>query len=174
MYFAEIFRAFQARFPNTIVPVDAATPWHDADDLPLMPLRAFRTLHWARSVRGVDYGASLALPRLGYARRLWGLRTDCLITIEFTAPALLATLQAIEQAHGRERPYRNAPRTLDLDLLLYGEGHIDSPDLTVPHPRMWERAFVLVPLSEVAPALVDPQALLAVAGQGVEQLATSD
>lgn len=102
MYFAEIFRAFQARFPNTIVPVDAATPWHDADDLPLMPLRAFRTLHWARSVRGVDYGASLALPRLGYARRLWGLRTDCLITIEFTAPALLAMAMAwLKQGVGR-------------------------------------------------------------------------
>ncbi len=84
-----------------------------------------------------------------------------------TAPALLAALQAIELAHGRERPYRNAPRTLDLDLLLYGDGRIDSPALVVPHPRMWERAFVLVPLAEVAPILVSAPALQSVAGQGV-------
>ncbi|HEX3141644.1 MAG TPA: 2-amino-4-hydroxy-6-hydroxymethyldihydropteridine diphosphokinase [Rhizobacter sp.] len=64
--------------------------------------------------------------------------------------ALLQQLQAIEAAAGRERPYRNAPRTLDLDLLLYGDTRITSPALTVPHPRMQERAFVLVPLAEVA------------------------
>ncbi|MBX3652798.1 MAG: 2-amino-4-hydroxy-6-hydroxymethyldihydropteridine diphosphokinase, partial [Ramlibacter sp.] len=68
-----------------------------------------------------------------------------------TAPALLAALQALEQAAGRERPYVNAPRTLDLDLLLYGSARIDSPYLTVPHPRMDQRAFVLVPLAEIAP-----------------------
>lgn len=73
-----------------------------------------------------------------------------------TAPALLSALQAIENRHGRERPYRHAPRTLDLDLLLYGSARIDSPSLTVPHPRMWERAFVTVPLAEVAPALAAP------------------
>src|SRR4051812_45361194 len=67
------------------------------------------------------------------------------IQTTLTAPDLLAHLQAIEQRAGRERPYRNAPRTLDLDLLLYGDARIDSPALTVPHPRMTERAFVLVP-----------------------------
>ena len=96
------------------------------------------------------------------------------VATTLTAPDLLAALQAIENAAGRERPYRNAPRTLDLDLLLYGDARIDSPRLTVPHPRMWERAFVLVPLNEVAPALLDAQALQAVAGQGVERLATRD
>jgi len=70
--------------------------------------------------------------------------------------ALLAGLQRIEQAHGRERPHRNAPRTLDLDLLLYGDEQIDDAQLTVPHPRMLQRAFVLKPLSEIAPALVLP------------------
>jgi 2-amino-4-hydroxy-6-hydroxymethyldihydropteridine diphosphokinase len=64
---------------------------------------------------------------------------------------LLAQLQGVENTFGRERPYRNAPRTLDLDLLLYGEERINSPTLTVPHPRMHERAFVLVPLAEIAP-----------------------
>jgi 2-amino-4-hydroxy-6-hydroxymethyldihydropteridine diphosphokinase len=64
---------------------------------------------------------------------------------------LLAALFDIEAAHGRERPYRNAPRTLDLDLLLYGDQVIATPTLTVPHPRMLERAFVLAPLLEIAP-----------------------
>jgi 2-amino-4-hydroxy-6-hydroxymethyldihydropteridine diphosphokinase len=66
---------------------------------------------------------------------------------------LLDLLQAIEQAHGRERPYRNAPRTLDLDLLLYGKLTIETPRLSVPHPRMHQRAFVLRPLQDLAPAL---------------------
>jgi 2-amino-4-hydroxy-6-hydroxymethyldihydropteridine diphosphokinase len=72
------------------------------------------------------------------------------------APDLLAALHAIEQAHGRERPYRNAPRTLDLDILLYGDAVIDTPSLQVPHPRMLARAFVLVPLLEIAPDVVVP------------------
>lgn len=84
---------------------------------------------------------------------------------ELTAPDLLATLQGLEQAAGRARPYRNAPRTLDLDLLLYGSARIDSAALTVPHPRLRERAFVLLPLAEIAPELVDPRDLAAVAGQ---------
>ncbi|MDN4057690.1 2-amino-4-hydroxy-6-hydroxymethyldihydropteridine diphosphokinase [Massilia sp. YIM B02769] len=72
------------------------------------------------------------------------------------AHALLAALMHIEQAHGRERPYRNAPRTLDLDLLMYGDAIIDTPTLVVPHPRMHERAFVLAPLLEIAPDIVIP------------------
>ena len=66
---------------------------------------------------------------------------------------LLDLLQAIEHEHGRERPYRNAPRTLDLDLLLYGAQTIDTPRLSVPHPRMHQRAFVLRPLQDLAPEL---------------------
>jgi len=67
---------------------------------------------------------------------------------------LLDALQAIEQAHGRERPYRHAPRTLDLDLLLYADLALDTPRLRLPHPRLGERAFVLRPLLEIAPELV--------------------
>lgn len=89
------------------------------------------------------------------------------IETRLPAPILLQHLQQIEQAAGRERPYVNAPRTLDLDLLLYGDGRIDSPQLTVPHPRMWQRAFVLLPLAEIAPALVSQDALTAVQGQTV-------
>jgi 2-amino-4-hydroxy-6-hydroxymethyldihydropteridine diphosphokinase len=70
--------------------------------------------------------------------------------------ALLDALQALELAHGRQRPYRNAPRTLDLDVLLWGDERINLPRLCVPHPRLHERAFVLLPLAELAPALCVP------------------
>ena len=92
------------------------------------------------------------------------------------APSLLSCLQQIEQDFGRERPYRNAPRTLDLDVLLYGEDCICSENLTVPHPRMSERAFVLLPLLEIAPDIVISglgpahSFVAAVAGQGIVRL----
>jgi 2-amino-4-hydroxy-6-hydroxymethyldihydropteridine diphosphokinase len=72
------------------------------------------------------------------------------------AEELLTALQRIEQDFGRERSYRNAPRTLDLDLLLYGQKRIASPVLDVPHPRMTERAFVLIPLLQLDPLLSIP------------------
>lgn len=73
-----------------------------------------------------------------------------------TARALLEALLGIERERDRERPYANAPRTLDLDLILYGDARVDEPDLIVPHPRFRERLFVLEPLAEIAPDLVDP------------------
>ncbi len=104
-----------------------------------------------------------------YFNAVVGLRTHL-------APhELLAHLQAIELQHGRERPYRNAPRTLDLDLLLYGDQTLTTPTLTVPHPRLHERAFVLVPLAEIAPDIRVPghaslgQLLQRVAGQRIEK-----
>ena len=69
------------------------------------------------------------------------------------AERLLAELQEIETRHGRQRSFPNAPRTLDLDVLLFGNAEIHTPALTVPHPRMHERAFVLEPLLEIAPHL---------------------
>lgn len=83
---------------------------------------------------------------------------------------LLAHLQRIELACGRERPYRNAPRTLDLDLLLFANACIHSPNLQLPHSRMYERAFVLLPLAEIAPQLVSAAQLTAVATQRIERL----
>ena len=87
-----------------------------------------------------------------------------------TAPDLLAALQRLELAAGRQRPYRNAPRTLDLDLLLYGDARVDSLALTLPHPRMQGRAFVLLPLAEIAPTRVSAEALAAVADQAIVRL----
>ncbi|MDM0112988.1 2-amino-4-hydroxy-6-hydroxymethyldihydropteridine diphosphokinase [Variovorax sp. J22R133] len=83
---------------------------------------------------------------------------------------LLALLQALELRAGRERSYKNAPRTLDLDLLIHGNEVMDTPTLTLPHPRMHQRAFVLVPLAEIAPHLVPPEQLAGVAGQAIERL----
>ncbi|MFC4278419.1 2-amino-4-hydroxy-6-hydroxymethyldihydropteridine diphosphokinase [Achromobacter aloeverae] len=89
--------------------------------------------------------------------------------------ALLDLLQALEHRHGRERPYRNAPRTLDLDLLLYGDRVMHDPRLTLPHPRLHERAFVLRPLLDLAPGLVLAQGpaaalLTGLGGQAIERL----
>lgn len=87
-----------------------------------------------------------------------------------TAPELLQVLQSLEEAAGRERPYPNAPRTLDLDVLLYGDASIDSPRLTIPHPRMRQRAFVLHPLADVASERVSQAELMAVKDQAIEIL----
>lgn len=73
-----------------------------------------------------------------------------------SAREVLDALLAIERERDRERPFPNAPRTLDLDLVLFGDAVIDEPGLIVPHPRFRERQFVLEPLAEIAPTLVDP------------------
>jgi 2-amino-4-hydroxy-6-hydroxymethyldihydropteridine diphosphokinase len=89
---------------------------------------------------------------------------------------LLAELQAIEARHARRRSFPDAPRTLDLDLLLYGDEAIDTPVLSVPHPRMHERAFVLAPLAEIDPRATVPgrgtvsELLARCAGQRIEKL----
>ena len=95
------------------------------------------------------------------------------ISTTLDAQALLAQLQAIENKAGRARPYRNAPRTLDLDILLYGDLAINSPTLVLPHPRMNERAFVLVPLAEIAPLQVSAAQLQAVSGQGIARIGSA-
>jgi 2-amino-4-hydroxy-6-hydroxymethyldihydropteridine diphosphokinase len=90
--------------------------------------------------------------------------------------ALLQWLLAIEQRHGRVRGERNGPRALDLDLLLYADEVLDTPGLQVPHPRMHQRAFVLLPLEEVTPGLGIPGRgpvavlLREVAGQRVQRI----
>ncbi|MBD3893335.1 2-amino-4-hydroxy-6-hydroxymethyldihydropteridine diphosphokinase [Hydrogenophaga sp.] len=93
------------------------------------------------------------------------------VSTTLSAPELLTALQTLEQQAGRQRAQRNAPRTLDLDLLLFGSARIESPWLTVPHPRMWSRAFVLLPLAELAPEWVSEQQLQAVRQQVIERLA---
>ena len=84
--------------------------------------------------------------------------------------ALLDALQNLEKTAGRERPYLNAPRTLDLDIIFYGDIVLDSPRLTLPHPRWQKRAFVLVPLAEISPDKVSPALLSSVANQSVRRI----
>ncbi len=91
------------------------------------------------------------------------------IDTRLTAPDVLDALQAIEHQAGRLRPYVNAPRSLDLDLLFYGDACMHSPRLTLPHPRWRERAFVLVPLADVCPQRVGPEDLARVVGQAIER-----
>lgn len=92
------------------------------------------------------------------------------VSTRLSAFELLSALQQMENAQGRQRPYINAPRTLDLDILLYGDAPINSPNLQVPHPRMTQRAFVLVPLAEIAPQLVPAKQLDAVQWQVLERI----
>ena len=92
------------------------------------------------------------------------------------APTFLESLFGIEAHFGRRRSVKNAPRTLDLDLLLYGDEVSDDPQLTLPHPRLHERAFVLAPLAEIAPDLTIPgrgavrELLLQCADQRIERM----
>jgi 2-amino-4-hydroxy-6-hydroxymethyldihydropteridine diphosphokinase len=105
---------------------------------------------------------------------------NAVIRVETTLPPadLLAVMQRIEQAAGRERPYRNAPRSLDLDLLLVDEVVLETPTLTLPHPRMHLRAFVLRPLIDIEPEQFIPgkgsaRKLLDLCGeQPIEQVGT--
>ncbi len=88
---------------------------------------------------------------VGYANQPDFVNAVAVIHTALTPCALLDALLSIERMHGRVREFPNAPRTLDLDIALYGERVINEPGLTVPHPRMHQRAFVLAPLAEIAP-----------------------
>ena len=92
----------------------------------------------------------------GYADQPDFVNACALVETSLAPRALLDGLLAIERAHGRERGIPNGPRTLDLDIVLYGDRVIDEPDLTIPHPRAREREFVLKPLREVWPDAVFP------------------
>ena len=124
-------------------------------ELPGCRVTARSSLYWSATVdaAGPDYFNAVAA-----------------VATFLSATDLLAGLQRIEQAAGRERPYRHAPRTLDLDLLLYNDEQIETARLSVPHPRLNERAFVLVPLAEVAPRRVTAAQLRAVAGQQLQRV----
>ncbi len=85
--------------------------------------------------------------------------------------ALLQALQALEFQSGRERPFKNAPRTLDLDIIFYGDIELATPELTLPHPRWQQRAFVLEPLAEISPERVSVEQLAAVQDQVIQRIA---
>ena len=93
-----------------------------------------------------------------------------LVQTQLSPLALLHALQALELQSGRERPYKNAPRTLDLDIVFYGEVALATSELTLPHPRWQERAFVLQPLAEVWPERVSASQLAAVQDQVIQRI----
>jgi 2-amino-4-hydroxy-6-hydroxymethyldihydropteridine diphosphokinase len=93
---------------------------------------------------------------VGYAAQGRFLNAAVVLETGLEPPALMRDLLAIEAERGRERRIRNGPRTLDLDLLMYGDLVMDAPGLTLPHPRMHERLFVLAPLAEIAPEKIHP------------------
>lgn len=117
-----------------------------------------QALHDLGALTGTHLRAASALYRSAPVQAVGADFINAVAAIETTSTPLqlLRQLQAIERRHGRLRPYPNAPRTLDLDLLLYGQLELDTPTLTLPHPRLHGRAFVLAPLLELAPALVLP------------------
>jgi 2-amino-4-hydroxy-6-hydroxymethyldihydropteridine diphosphokinase len=93
---------------------------------------------------------------VGYADQPDFINAVAAVDTELSPRELLDALLAIELNHGRVRQFANAPRTLDLDVLLYDDVEVNESGLTIPHPRMHERAFVLAPLAEIAPELIDP------------------
>jgi len=117
---------------------------------------ALRTLAAVPEIRLLRQSSLYRNPPVGYLGQPAFVNAVAEIETRLTPRELLDQLLALERAHGRTRDYPNAPRTLDLDILLYGGLVVDEPGLTIPHPRMLERAFVLVPLAEIAPETVVP------------------
>ncbi|HEY0562471.1 MAG TPA: 2-amino-4-hydroxy-6-hydroxymethyldihydropteridine diphosphokinase [Methylophilus sp.] len=113
---------------------------------------------------------------LGYDNQPDFINAVASVETQLEPQALLDALLAIEQQFGRERPFANAPRVLDLDLLLYAQVEMQTPTLTLPHPRMHERGFVMLPLAEIAPELILPNGMSVVElvsqcqQQGVQKL----
>ncbi|HEY7239785.1 MAG TPA: 2-amino-4-hydroxy-6-hydroxymethyldihydropteridine diphosphokinase [Burkholderiales bacterium] len=137
---------------------------------------AFRELDAIPHTRLVRTSSLYRSEPLGYAAQPGFVNAVAQIETGLSAERLLAELQAIEAAHGRTRSFANAPRTLDLDLLLFGNAVLDTGKLVLPHPRMHERAFVLIPLVEIAPDTGVPgrgrakNLLEKCSNQGVEKL----
>jgi 2-amino-4-hydroxy-6-hydroxymethyldihydropteridine diphosphokinase len=124
---------------------------------PLVQVR--QALMELESIPGTRVTARSSLYRtspVGYLEQPDFINAVASVQTTLKPQALLAALLAIENRHGRRRAMRNAPRTLDLDLLLYGEEVLDQDGLCLPHPRLHERAFVLAPLAEIAPEAMVP------------------
>lgn len=139
--------------------------------------QAFRELDAIPHTRVVRTSSLYRSEPLGYAEQPSFVNAVAQLETGLPAGRLLAELHEIEARHGRSRSFANAPRTLDLDLLLFEDAVIDTDGLQVPHPRMHERAFVLLPLIEIAPDAAIPGRGLArsllekCSNQGVEKLA---
>ena len=126
------------------------------DDPRSQVTRAIAELGAIAETRLVKQSSLYRTEPVGYAAQPDFINAVAEVDTALDAPRLLGELHAIEARHRRVRSFANAPRTLDLDLLLFGSEKIDTAPLVVPHPRMHERAFVLEPLLEIAPDAVIP------------------
>jgi 2-amino-4-hydroxy-6-hydroxymethyldihydropteridine diphosphokinase len=139
--------------------------------------RALTELDGIEGTRLVKASAFYRTAPVGYAAQPDFLNAVAQVETALAPERLLAALQGIEAGHERSRSFANAPRTLDLDLLLFGDVVLDTPALKIPHPRMHERAFVLEPLVEIAPGARIPgrgaarELLQSCAGQQVQRIA---
>jgi 2-amino-4-hydroxy-6-hydroxymethyldihydropteridine diphosphokinase len=138
-------------------------------DDPVRQVRdAFEELERLPQTRLVKKSSLYRSAPLGHAAQPDFINAVAQLETGLSAQRLLAEMQQVEERHGRKRSFPNAPRTLDLDVLLYGNATLDLPALKIPHPRMHERAFVLKPLLEIAPEL--GVNLEGTAGQQVERM----
>jgi 2-amino-4-hydroxy-6-hydroxymethyldihydropteridine diphosphokinase len=110
----------------------------------------------AAGIQPIRRSSFYATEPVGFAPQHWFLNAVVEAETEWMPRQLLRATQGIERSLGRRRAARNGPRTVDIDILLYGGTVVSLPDLEIPHPRMAERRFVLVPLREIAPALRHP------------------
>ena len=126
------------------------------DDPVRQVLQAFDELNELPHTRVVNRSSLYRTAPVGHAAQPDFVNAVARLETGLAAERLLDELQRVEASHGRQRPFPNAPRTLDLDLLVFGELQLRSERLTVPHPRLHERAFVLRPLAELDPELTVP------------------
>ncbi len=118
--------------------------------------KALELLDTAPGMRVKKVASFYRAAPVGNTRQDWFLNTVAEVETNLNPHQLLALLLSVEAGLGRVRTVRWGPRTIDLDLLIFGREEVRAPDLTVPHPRMCERAFVMAPLAEIAPGLIIP------------------
>jgi len=118
--------------------------------------KAVQMLAQTPDIKIINQSAYYETEPIGYTAQDWFLNNVLHIRTTLTPAALLKVTQAIEQQLGRVRTIRWGPRTIDIDILFYGEQIINTPDLIIPHPRLLERAFVVIPLLEIAPEIHYP------------------
>ena len=150
------------------------------DDPPSQVRAGLRAIADLADTRLISVSSLYRNPAVGYRDQPDFVNAVARIATHLAPRALLDALLEIERARGRVREFLNAPRTLDLDVVLYGDRVVEEPGLTIPHPRMLERAFVMVPLGEIAPEAIipgaGPVAALAarIDGTGMTKLASAD